>query len=147
MIHFAPIVGAVYLGIAQGAYDEALRVVAGRAGEPAPAAVRGLGEMSARLRVAKWALLGAVDEAGEDPSADERTLTTLMVAKRHAVCEAKAIVDLALDVVGGAAFFRTSPLERAYRDVRGGPFHPINPEATLAMAGTGALADAKRVSW
>ncbi|MFI6737233.1 acyl-CoA dehydrogenase family protein [Nonomuraea sp. NPDC050451] len=147
VIHFAPIGGAVYLGVAQGAYDEALRIVAGRAAEPTPAAVRGLGEMSARLRVAKWALLGAVDEAGEDPSADERTLTTLMVAKRHAVCEAKAIVDLALDVVGGAAFFRTLPLERAYRDVRGGPFHPISPEATLAMAGTGALADAKHASW
>ncbi|MFG6202143.1 acyl-CoA dehydrogenase family protein [Nonomuraea sp. JJY05] len=147
VIHFAPIGGAVYLGVAQGAYDEALRIVARRAGEPAPAAVRGLGEMSARLRVAKWALIGAVDEAGEDPPADERTLTTLMVAKRHAVCEAKAIVDLALDVVGGAAFFRTLPLERAYRDVRGGPFHPIPPEATLAMAGAGVLADARHASW
>ncbi|ETK31623.1 acyl-CoA dehydrogenase family protein [Microbispora sp. ATCC PTA-5024] len=141
-IHFAPVVGAVYLGIAQGAYDEALRVLARRPGEPAPAAVRGLGEMGARLVVARWALLAAVEEAGEDPAADERTLTTLMVAKRHAVCEAKEVVDIALDVVGGSAFFRTSPLERAYRDVRAGRFHPINPEATLAMVGACALAEA-----
>ncbi|WP_405088053.1 acyl-CoA dehydrogenase family protein [Microbispora sp. NBC_01389] len=144
-IHFAPVAGAVYLGIAQGAYDEALRVLAARAGDPAPAVVRLLGEMAARLRVARWALLAAVEDVGEDPPADEPTLVTLMTAKRHAVCEAKAVVDLALDAVGGAAFFRTSPLERAFRDVRGGPFHPLTPEATLALAGAAALAEARRV--
>lgn len=144
-IHFAPVAGAVYLGIAQGAYDEALRVLAARAGDPAPAVVRLLGEMAARLRVARWALLAAVEEVGDDPPADEPTLVTLMTAKRHAVCEAKAVVDLALDAVGGAAFFRTSPLERAFRDVRGGPFHPLTPEATLALAGAAALAEARRV--
>ncbi|MEU8194259.1 acyl-CoA dehydrogenase family protein [Microbispora amethystogenes] len=144
-IHFAPVAGAVYLGIAQGAYDEALRVLAARAGDPAPAVVRQLGEMAARLRVARWALLAAVEEVGDDPPADEPALVTLMTAKRHAVCEAKAVVDLALDAVGGAAFFRTSPLERAYRDVRGGPFHPLTPEATLALAGAAALTEARRV--
>nr|WP_225311467.1 acyl-CoA dehydrogenase family protein [Microbispora cellulosiformans] len=144
-IHFAPVAGAVYLGIAQGAYDEALRVIAARAGDPAPAVVRQLGEMAARLRVARWALLAAVEEVGDDPPADEPALVTLMTAKRHAVCEAKAVVDLALDAVGGAAFFRTSPLERAYRDVRGGSFHPLTPEATLALAGAAVLAEARRV--
>ena len=58
-----------------------------------------------------------------------------MTAKRHAVTEARAVVDRALEVVGGSAFFRTSPLERAYRDVRGGPFHPLTPEATLELLG------------
>jgi acyl-CoA dehydrogenase len=41
------------------------------------------------------------------------------------------------------AFFRRSPLERAYRDVRGGPFHPLTPEATLARLGENALAAAR----
>lgn len=59
-----------------------------------------------------------------------------MVAKRHAVLQAKAVVDIALDVVGGPAFFRTSPLERAYRDVRAGLFHPLTPEATLQHVAT-----------
>jgi alkylation response protein AidB-like acyl-CoA dehydrogenase len=62
-----------------------------------------------------------------------------MTAKRHAVLEARAVVDRALEVAGGAAFFRSSPLERAYRDVRGGPFHPLTPEATLARLGEAAL--------
>ncbi|MCW0213885.1 MAG: acyl-CoA/acyl-ACP dehydrogenase [Pseudonocardia sp.] len=128
-IHFAPLAAAAYLGVADGACAETARVLAGRGGERP----RQLGEMRARLRVAWWALLAAVEEIGPDPAADDDVLATVMTAKRHAVLEARAVVDLALEAVGGAAFFRTSPLERAYRDVRGGPFHPLTPEATLAL--------------
>ena len=60
-----------------------------------------------------------------------------MVAKRHAVLEARAVVDLALEVVGGAAFVRTSPLERAYRDMRAGL--PLTPRGHLAFVGSAAL--------
>jgi acyl-CoA dehydrogenase len=49
------------------------------------------------------------------------------------------VVDIALEVAGGSAFFRGSPIERAYRDVRGGPFHPLTPEATLELVGRRAL--------
>jgi alkylation response protein AidB-like acyl-CoA dehydrogenase len=41
----------------------------------------------------------------------------------------------------GRAYFRSAPLERAYRDVRAGTFHPLTPEATLAYAGKLALGD------
>jgi alkylation response protein AidB-like acyl-CoA dehydrogenase len=133
-IHFAPVVAAAYLGIAFGAFDIAQRTLRERA-TPSPAAARILGEMRARLRVGRWGLLAAVDELGDDPAADEATLATVMTAKRHAVLESRAVVDLAMDAVGGAAFFRSSPLEQAYRDVRGGPFHPLTPEATLALLG------------
>ncbi len=140
--YFAPVAGAVYLGVAQGAYDEALRQLSGRE-QVAPAAVRQLGEMQARLHVARWALLGAVEETGETFGPDPAVLATLMSAKRHAVLEAVAVTDLALQAVGGPAFSRRSPLERAYRDVRGGPFHPLTPEVTLATVGEAALAAAR----
>lgn len=134
-IHFAPVAAAAYLGVARGACEEAVRV-AGRRAEPTAGTVRQIGEMRARLRVARWALLAAVEEIGDDPAPDEATLATVMTAKRHVVTEAVAVVDTALEVAGGAAFFRSSPLERAYRDVRGGPFHPLTPEATLALLGS-----------
>ncbi len=50
-----------------------------------------------------------------------------------------AVVDLAMSTVGGSAYFKTSPLEQAYRDVRAGLFHPLNPERTLTYAGRLAL--------
>ena len=93
-IHFAPVAGAAYLGVARGACAEAVRVVARRGGAQAPAVVRRIGEMQARLRVARWALLSAVDEIGEDPAADEATLATVMTAKRFAVLEAVAVADI-----------------------------------------------------
>src|SRR3712207_2850088 len=142
VLHFAPVIAGVYLGVAQGAYDEALRLTAAKA-DPAATAVRQLGEMQARLRVARWGVLGSVDEVGEYPDADMTAVRTVLTAKRSAVMEAVAVTDLALQVAGGPAFYRRSPLERAYRDVRGGPFHPLTPEATLADLGEAALAEAR----
>jgi alkylation response protein AidB-like acyl-CoA dehydrogenase len=140
VLHFAPVIAGVYLGVARGAYDEALRLTAKKPG-PAPGAVRQLGEMQARLRVAMWGVLGSVEEVGEYPAADMASVRTVLTAKRAAVLEAVAVTDLALQVAGGPAFYRRSPLERAYRDVRGGPFHPLTPEATLADLGEAALAE------
>ncbi|WP_214406616.1 acyl-CoA dehydrogenase family protein [Pseudonocardia lacus] len=136
-VHFAPVAAAAYLGVARGAHDEVLRL---RTGSDAPGTVRRVGEMAGRLRVARWALLAAVDEVGDHLAVDEATLATVMTAKRHAVLEARAVVDTALEVAGGRAFYRTSPLERAYRDVRGGPFHPLTPEDTLTLVGRRELA-------
>jgi alkylation response protein AidB-like acyl-CoA dehydrogenase len=142
VLHFAPVIAGVYLGIAQGAFDEALRLTAAKA-QPSPGTARQLGEMHSRLRVARWGVLGSLDEVGEYPAPDMTAVRTVLLAKRHAVLEAVAVTDLALQVAGGPAFYRRSPLERAYRDVRGGPFHPMTPEATLADVGEAALAAAR----
>jgi alkylation response protein AidB-like acyl-CoA dehydrogenase len=50
----------------------------------------------------------------------------LVALKHHAAEAAKRVVDLAFDVTGGTSMFRTSELERLYRDVRCGGFHPAN---------------------
>jgi alkylation response protein AidB-like acyl-CoA dehydrogenase len=54
----------------------------------------------------------------------------IVSAKWHAVNAAKRVVDVAMEVVGGAAMFRTHELERLYRDVRCGGFHPANDALT-----------------
>jgi alkylation response protein AidB-like acyl-CoA dehydrogenase len=50
----------------------------------------------------------------------------LVAVKHHAVEGAKRVVDLALASTGGSGMFKTSELERLYRDVRCGGFHPAN---------------------
>ena len=95
--------------------------------------------MDVKLRTLWWSLLGALDELGEDYSPDDRAMSAVMIAKRHVVTEAQAVVDLAMEAVAGSAYFKSSSLERAYRDVRAGLFHPLNPERTLTYAGRLAL--------
>lgn len=144
-IHFAPTVASVYAGIAAGARDDAVRAVRERRmpdGRPLaedPTVQRQVGLMEAKLHTLWWSLLGALDELGEEYGPDDRAMAPLMIAKRQVVLEAQAVVDLAMQIAGGSAYFRTSPLERAYRDVRAGLFHPMNPERTLLYAGRLAL--------
>jgi alkylation response protein AidB-like acyl-CoA dehydrogenase len=49
------------------------------------------------------------------------------------------VVDLALDVSGGTGMFKRSELERLYRDVRAGGFHPANALLVHELVGKTAL--------
>jgi alkylation response protein AidB-like acyl-CoA dehydrogenase len=60
-------------------------------------------------------------------------------AKYHAVESAKRVVDLAMDVSGGAGLFKTNELERLYRDVRCGGFHPANSALVHEIVGKTTL--------
>jgi alkylation response protein AidB-like acyl-CoA dehydrogenase len=67
--------------------------------------------------------------------------------KWRAVEAAKRVVDVALDVSGGGGMFRGNELERLYRDVRCGGFHPGNDAITHEMVGKallGVIADQPR---
>ena len=59
--------------------------------------------------------------------------------KWQAVEAAKRVVDTALDVVGGAGMFAGNELERLYRDVRCGGFHPGNDALTHELVGKAVL--------
>jgi alkylation response protein AidB-like acyl-CoA dehydrogenase len=143
--HFAPIVSAVYFGIAAGARDEAVRAITARkTGDGTPAGVdpmlqRFVGEMDCKLNVAWWSLIGSVNELAEDYKVDDDTLARLMAAKRQVLLDSQEVVDLAMSAIGGLAYYKRSPVERAYRDVRAGKFHPMTPERTLYFAGRLAL--------
>ena len=59
--------------------------------------------------------------------------------KWRAVQAAKRVVDIALDVAGGAGMFTGNELERLYRDVRCGGFHPGNDALTHEVVGKAVL--------
>jgi len=58
-----------------------------------------------------------------------------VVASNNAV----AVVEQAMRLVGGSSMDRSAPLERHYRDVRGGLHHPPQDDAALALFAREAL--------
>jgi alkylation response protein AidB-like acyl-CoA dehydrogenase len=89
------------------------------------------------------AALATVDRFIEDwvAGADHGDAWTprLFSMKWRAVEAAKRVVDIALDVVGGGGMFKGNELERLYRDVRCGGFHPGNDALTHEMIGKSVL--------
>jgi alkylation response protein AidB-like acyl-CoA dehydrogenase len=63
----------------------------------------------------------------------------ILSAKWRATEGAKRVVDIAVDVAGGQAMFKASELERLYRDVRAGGFHPGTVAFTHEVVGKTAL--------
>src|SRR5262249_17305230 len=49
------------------------------------------------------------------------------------------VVDLALRAVGGSSYFKRLPLERLFRDVRAGLYHPFDSDETLEFLGKSAF--------
>ncbi|HYD09341.1 MAG TPA: acyl-CoA dehydrogenase family protein [Acidimicrobiales bacterium] len=123
-----PIIAGVYLGIAEAAYAEAKAAAF-------PGNERQLGLMRHKLQVAGWALDGALGVVGDDPQPSLDTVDAVMIAKREIALAGIEVVDLAMEVAGGRAFFKGSVIERAYRDIRAAKFHPFTPEATLLQLG------------
>jgi alkylation response protein AidB-like acyl-CoA dehydrogenase len=132
-----PIVSAVYLGVAEAAFHAAVEAAATKADDPI--VQRQIGLMAHRLQVASWALDGALDVIGDDPAPSVERMSAALTAKREIATAGIEICDIAMEVGGGAAFFKGSTIERCYRDIRGAKYHPLTPEDTLVHGGRLAL--------
>jgi alkylation response protein AidB-like acyl-CoA dehydrogenase len=125
-----PTFGAVYLGIGAGAMALAREQVKKRGRDNDVQVQQRFAQMEVLLETARAVLLrhAAEMESGalysEIPVQDgmAKAVLTKVVATNNAV----RIVDLALEAVGGPGYYRRSPLERMYRDVRAGPIMPYN---------------------
>jgi len=135
MIAF-PLIYSAYLGVAEGARDAALEMARKK---PANAGLVSLtGEMQNAVWTAETALTAMIATAATaqpGPETTSRVMTGRTVAGRAAI----RTVELALEVAGGGAFYRKSPIERAFRDIQGARFHPLQEPAQLELAGRLAL--------
>ena len=69
----------------------------------------------------------------------DRTLVKLFAAKENGTRAARAVTDLALEIAGAGSISRRNELERLYRDVRAGSFHPPNSDAVRELIGKTVL--------
>lgn len=66
-------------------------------------------------------------------------LARIVLPKYHATNAAIRVVDQAMTIVGAPGIFRRHPMQRYYRDVRPGPFHPMTNDVARELIGKTAL--------
>jgi alkylation response protein AidB-like acyl-CoA dehydrogenase len=131
-----PLIYAVYLGVAESARDIAVGLAKRKA--PNKYAVELAGRMETELTAARLAhesMLAAVRRNA--PSAD--TINQVMTGKELAARHAIAAVEYAMELAGGAGFYRSAGLERRFRDIQAARYHPLQSGPQAEYAGAMAL--------
>lgn len=135
MIAF-PIIYAAYLGVAEGARARALEIARKKLDDGNIAYLAGEMEnafTSAVLAHDHTVALAANEKPG--PETTSKAMIGRTLVARHAI----RTVELALEVAGGGAFYRSAGLERAFRDVQAARFHPLQEKPQLRYTGRVAL--------
>lgn len=135
MIAF-PIIYSAYLGVADGARARALEIV--RRKSPDAFLAEQVGAMENAFAGAEMAWERMVDTALNGAPGPETT-NRAMIGRTLVAQGAIATVERALEAVGGAAFYRDTGLERAFRDVQGARFHPLQEGPQRRYTGRVAL--------
>jgi indole-3-acetate monooxygenase len=129
-----PLIYAVYLGVAESARDIAIDI-AKRKQQPD---VSIAGRMETELRAAQLAHRWMLDTVARNaPSAD--TVNEVMIGRALVARHAISSVELAMELAGGASFYRATGLERRLRDIQGARFHPLQSGPQALYAGATAL--------
>jgi acyl-CoA dehydrogenase len=97
-----------------------------------------VGEMENELAVAQLAVASMIDLAA-GAEAGPGTTNALCIRRTLAGNAAIRTVEKAMEVAGGAAFYRELGLERMFRDVQAARYHPLQEKVQLRMTGRLAL--------
>lgn len=131
-----PLIYSVYVGVAEAARERALALVRKR--RPDEHLLQAVGEMetqleSARSTHASWVTFSM--DAALGPATTSRSMIYRTLVARAVLGTA----DAAMNVAGGAAFFRSTGLERLFRDAQGARYHPLQEGLQKALAARTAL--------
>jgi alkylation response protein AidB-like acyl-CoA dehydrogenase len=139
-------ISSIYYAIAQRARDLALASTKKRTALAVSRSLAYHPEMqhsAARMDLLLQAMGPQLDRVTEEWSNDVdhgAEWPSLIVGMKYNVVEgAKQVVDIAMDMSGGSGMYKTNELERLYRDVRAGGFHPANSNLTHEIVGKTAL--------
>jgi alkylation response protein AidB-like acyl-CoA dehydrogenase len=131
-----PLIYSVYLGVAESARDIAIGLAQRKT--PNKHAIELAGRMETELTAARLAhesMLAAVRRNA--PSAD--TINQVMIGRQLVARHAIAAVEYAMELAGGAGFYRSAGLERRFRDIQAARYHPLQSGPQAEYAGAMAL--------
>jgi alkylation response protein AidB-like acyl-CoA dehydrogenase len=131
-----PLIYSAYLGVAEGARAKALQIARHKPDDGhLPYLV---GEMENAFAAAETAvdqLIHNAETAMPGPETTNRAVIGRTLAGQAAI----RTVERAMEAAGGVSFYRGVGLERAFRDVQGARFHPLQEKTQLRYTGRLAL--------
>jgi alkylation response protein AidB-like acyl-CoA dehydrogenase len=127
-----PIIYSAYLGVAEAARGIALGLAARRKDDALVAVTAG--ELENQIVTAQIAVDSLIALTATQPPGPE---TTIAFCCRRTIVGNAVIraVEKALELAGGAGFYRSAGLERCFRDVQAARYHPIPEKAQTRMTG------------
>ena len=133
-----PLVTSAYVGVAEAATKIATDVACKRPGNPETPYL--LGEMTNSLTTAQMAfdaMVAITNDWEFEPSTE--TANAILVRKTIASNAVLATVEKAMEVAGGASFYRKAGLEQLLRDAHGVRYHPLPEKRQHHFTGRIAL--------
>lgn len=138
-----PAFGAIYTGIACGALDWAKQQVKRRALTDNARAQDAIADCEVLIESARALLFRHAEQFGTQQMYNEFDLQEIVAQSalvKH-VCTKNAVEVFTrlIDVVGGAAYVRSLPFERMWRDVQAGLFMPLSDAAAHEIIAASSL--------
>src|SRR6185436_15900201 len=97
------------------------------------------GKAEYKLQLARSILYYTAEQWDANPDTRAEMGNAIVVAKLTVTNHAIDIVNAAMRVVGGTSLARNLPLERYYREVFAGLFHPLSDDSAFPLLGRVAL--------
>ena len=130
-----PLIMSPYLGIANRATEIVYEKVQSKEHQP-PSLPFMLGEMYNKLTAAQVLYDDMIRLANNlDFKAEDRNAPAVLARKTLVANACKATVSKAMETIGGASIFRSSELERLFRDVQAASFHTLSEKHQLHFTG------------
>lgn len=131
-----PLIYSVYLGVAESARDLAIDLAKRK--KPSQHSIILAGRMDTELAGARLALdsmLAAIRVNAPSAATVNQVMIGRQLVARHAI----AAVEYAMELAGGAGFYRSAGLERHFRDIQAARYHPLQAGPQAEYAGAMAL--------
>ena len=130
------IIMSVYVGIAQAITEYALKNISDRPTRDA-SSIALLGRMQNHFQIMKWAFDDMSRTANNfDFSPSDENTNKIFQAKSLIAKNGRECAQSAMEALGGSSYLKSLELERLYRDIMAGEFHPIQSGKQEAFLGS-----------
>ena len=120
-----PLIMSVYVGIAQRAVQITTAIV-GRFAKPQAHQISAIGALNNELTIAEVALSDMLRLNNDFDFTPTDACGHLILTRKSIIARAVInVLNQAMEIVGGQAFYRQHELEKLFRDIQGARYHPI----------------------